>query len=55
MDMLPDIMKDANRATNEAILSSLRRAGEILRSSRKSDRLMTDEGQAWPLRKIKGR
>ena len=54
-EMFPDIMKGANLATNEVILSSLRRAGEILESSQKSDYWLTDEGQATLLRKIKGR
>ena len=55
MDMFPEITNDANLATNEAILSSLRRAGEILKSSQRSDYWMTDEGQARLLRKIAGR
>ena len=32
-DMVPEIMQDANLATNEVILSSLRRDVQILRSS----------------------
>ena len=55
MDMFSDIMKDASLANNEAILSSLRHAGEILKSSQKSDYWMTDEGKARLLQKIKGR
>ena len=53
--MFPDIMQDANLATNEVILSSLRRAGKIRMSSHKSDYWMADEDQATLLRKIKGR
>ena len=54
-DMFPEIMQDANLATNEVILSSLRRAGPILRSSQKSDYWTSEEGQATMLRKIKSR
>ena len=54
-EMFPDIMQDAKLATNEVILSSVRRAGQILRSSQKPDYWMSDEGQATLLRKIKGR
>ena len=34
MDMFPEIMNDASFSTNEAILTSLRRAGDIIKSGR---------------------
>ena len=42
-DMFPDVMQDANFATNEVILSSLRRAGQILKSSQKTDYWTSEE------------
>ena len=54
-DMFPEIMQDANLTTNEVILSSLRRDGQIFRSSQKSDYWTSEEGQATVLRKIKSR
>ena len=46
MDIFPEIMNDASFSTNEAILTSLRRAGEIIKSNQKSDYWKTDKGQA---------
>ena len=46
MDMFPKIMNDASFSTNEAILTSLRRAGEIIKSGRDADYWMAEEGKA---------
>ena len=45
MDMFPEIMNDASFFTNEAILSSLRRAGEIIKSWKNADYWMTVEAR----------
>ena len=44
--MFPEIMSDSSFSTNEAILTSLRRAGEIIKSKQNADYWMSEEGQA---------
>ena len=55
MDMLPEIMNDTSFSNNEAILSSLTRAGEIINSGKNADYWMTEEGQAILFGKLNGR
>ena len=50
--MFPEIMSDASFSTNEAILTSLRRAGEIIKSKQNADYWMSEEGQSDPLGKL---
>ena len=55
MDMFPNIMNDSSFITNEAILTSLRRAGEIIESNKNADYWMSEEGQAVLIRKLDDR
>ena len=52
MGMFREIMNDASFSTNEAILTSLRRAGEIIKSGRDADYGMTEEGHAILIGKL---
>ena len=55
MGMFPEIMNDASFSTNEGILNSLRRAGEIIKSGKNADYSMTEEGQAILVGKLNDR
>jgi hypothetical protein len=53
--MFPEIMNDSSFSTNEAILTSLRRAGEIIKSKQNADYWMSEEGQAILVGKLSDR
>ena len=55
MDMFPEIMSDVSFAKNEAILTSLGRAGEIIKSGKNADYWKTEEGQAILVGKLNDR
>ena len=52
MNIFPEIMNDAIFSTHEAILTSLRRTGEINKSNQKSEYWMGEEGQAILVEKL---
>ena len=55
IDMFPEIMNDASFSTNESIVTSLRRAGEIIKSKQSANYWMTEEGQAIFIGKLNDR